>query len=70
MIIIYIYLFSRYVSDYVCTDTEYSAKILRESRQSFLSGHAAFSMYGAIFTSVGIIRVSMIMSSNVVKPIV
>ncbi|KAJ8306478.1 hypothetical protein KUTeg_017023 [Tegillarca granosa] len=41
-----------YVTDYTCTETKYGEKVLWQSRQSFPSGHAAFSMYGAIFTGI------------------
>lgn len=41
-----------YITDYNCTDTDYSDSIHRQSRLSFPSGHAGFAMYSAIFTSL------------------
>ncbi|XP_060065247.1 phospholipid phosphatase 1-like [Ylistrum balloti] len=58
-----------YITNYECTGTVYSAKIMRESRFSFLSGHAAFSMYGAIFTSLYLEKRVRLTYSLVLKPV-
>lgn len=42
----------RYISEYVCTNTEVSATELRDIRQSFPSGHSSFSMYIAAYFCV------------------
>lgn len=41
-----------YISQYTCTETKFSDSILRRSRTSFPSGHAAFSMYIAVYLSL------------------
>lgn len=42
----------RYISEYVCTNTEVSATELKDIRQSFPSGHSSFSMYIAAYFCV------------------
>nr|XP_022319115.1 phospholipid phosphatase 3-like [Crassostrea virginica]XP_022319116.1 phospholipid phosphatase 3-like [Crassostrea virginica] len=41
-----------YITQFTCTETKFSASILRRSRTSFPSGHAAFSMYIAVYLSL------------------
>lgn len=58
-----------YITDYDCTGNIHSDKVMRDSRFSFLSGHAAFSMYGAIFTCLYLEKRVSVSYSLVLKPV-
>uniref|UniRef100_A0A182QVZ1 Phosphatidic acid phosphatase type 2/haloperoxidase domain-containing protein n=1 Tax=Anopheles farauti TaxID=69004 RepID=A0A182QVZ1_9DIPT len=42
----------RYITDFVCTSEKSSARMLKEMRLSFPSGHSSFSMYTLIFCAI------------------
>ncbi|WAR23796.1 WUN-like protein [Mya arenaria] len=56
-----------YINEYTCTENEYGADELRDSRQSFPSGHASFSMYIAVYFSFYIQRRLHVSFSRIVK---
>ncbi|KAK3584932.1 hypothetical protein CHS0354_021813 [Potamilus streckersoni] len=57
-----------YITNYTCTNTEHSGTIMRNSRQSFPSGHAVFSMFTAMYLTLYIqIRLN-ITYSRILKP--
>lgn len=57
-----------YITDYVCTSTTHDSSDIRDSRQSFPSGHAAFSMYTAAFFCLYMERRLDISYSRILKP--
>ncbi|XP_053666150.1 putative phosphatidate phosphatase [Anopheles marshallii] len=42
----------RYVTDFTCTSEKSSARMLKEMRLSFPSGHSSFSMYTLVFCAI------------------
>lgn len=42
----------RYITDFVCTSEKSSARMLKEMRLSFPSGHSSFSMYTLVFCAI------------------
>ncbi|XP_060576868.1 phospholipid phosphatase 2-like isoform X2 [Ruditapes philippinarum] len=56
-----------YISDYTCTGNDYGENTLRQSRQSFPSGHSAFSMYIATFFCIYIQARLQIKFSRILK---
>lgn len=57
-----------YITDYVCTSITHDASDVRDSRQSFPSGHAAFSMYTAAYFCLYMERRLDINYSRILKP--
>lgn len=43
----------RYIEDFTCAGTNASARVLKEMRLSFPSGHSSFSFYTMLFCAVG-----------------
>ncbi|WAR23801.1 WUN-like protein [Mya arenaria] len=56
-----------YINEYTCIETEYGVDEIRDSRQSFPSGHASFSMYIAVYFSLYIQRRLHVSFSRIVK---
>ncbi|WAR23817.1 WUN-like protein [Mya arenaria] len=57
-----------YISEYTCTGSNHGPDEIRDSRLSFPSGHASFSMYIAIYFSFYIQRRLKVTYSRLVKP--
>ncbi|KAL3868284.1 hypothetical protein ACJMK2_041111 [Sinanodonta woodiana] len=57
-----------YITNYTCTNDEHAASILRNSHQSFPSGHAAFSMYTAMYLIFYVQKRLNISYSHILKP--
>ncbi|XP_052778203.1 phospholipid phosphatase 1-like isoform X1 [Mya arenaria] len=56
-----------YINEYTCSDIEHGVDEIRDSRQSFPSGHASFSMYIAVYFSFYIQRRLHVSFSRIVK---
>lgn len=56
-----------YITEYACTTDDHNADEILKSRQSFPSGHSAFSMYIALYFSVYIQRALQIQFSRILK---
>ncbi|XP_052774841.1 phospholipid phosphatase 1-like [Mya arenaria] len=56
-----------YISDYTCTGREHGAGKIRNSRQSFPSGHSSLSMYIAVYFSIYIQRRLQVTFSRILK---
>ncbi|KAK3584941.1 hypothetical protein CHS0354_021824 [Potamilus streckersoni] len=57
-----------YITNYTCTNDEHSASTLRNSRQSFPSGHAAFSIFTSMYLVLYIQKRLHISYSHFLKP--
>ncbi|XP_053393876.1 phospholipid phosphatase 2-like isoform X2 [Mercenaria mercenaria] len=56
-----------YIAEYTCTGSDYGGHTVGESRKSFPSGHAAFSMYIAAFFCIYIQKRLQIKFSRILK---
>ncbi|WAR23794.1 PLPP1-like protein [Mya arenaria] len=56
-----------YISEFTCTGSEHGAEEIRDSRQSFPSGHSSLSMYIAIYFSFYIQRRLQVTFSRTLK---
>ncbi|KAL3868278.1 hypothetical protein ACJMK2_041105 [Sinanodonta woodiana] len=57
-----------YITNYTCTNDEHSASTLRNSRQSFPSGHAVFSVFTSMYLVLYIQKRLHISYSHFLKP--
>lgn len=57
-----------FITNYTCSDTGYDVKTQRDAREAFPSGHAAFSMFIAVYLTIYIQQRFHIQFSRLLKP--
>ncbi|KAK6188321.1 hypothetical protein SNE40_004519 [Patella caerulea] len=57
-----------YITEYECTNTEVSDKLMRDSRLSFPSGHASFAFFSAVFVVLYLHHRMSVNFSHLLRP--